>query len=660
MHHPNHHHPHYYQAGASSSGSGTRCPAMRAAAEQRNYQLPTISSSRGSVQYDPVHARAGSRDVWQSRSPQNWRPAAIIPPFAQEATSIDNFPSPTPPNQPQQPPCPMPTMTNAPNIADLYPPQMHPYHQFRPTMHPVPRLLGQPHGFPSSNATQSNTQHTPNRPMHRANAGMPASTPMHSAPPVQISASRPPANPIQTGQATSYFGNENIGPNQPLPNILPHIFAQHDHAAQFSRQTPEPVAQPAGSGGGSGSRPTSHSPPTPASASTASQRTNDQPNRIMNPVEIRRASAAALISGRPRRAGAPRFSGSGDWIGESHAMMFRRGDMSLMEFVESFPGAISDGDGPTNARFLRGNTSGKRIASKKALASLQSVPIEDLPESERTCVICYNEFGLENPEGINEAPLRLPKCKHVFGDHCIKKWFQESDSCPYCRDKVHSELQPTPARRSHPGFRFAPQYQLTPQHLPSYQERGQSQSRDRDASESESSHQSGHSMTGGAADRPSSQFPDPGLNTRSPPGSRRFESALQHGMRIPSSSVTYERRSPPVDDRRRRARHRYHWNGSPPPNSNQTEGGVTAVSPPSGPAYDAFPFQSQLTVADDYFHGLVSPNSDVIPASEYPGLPQIRSGAHVGFPPPPIGPSGNYMSSPGRTGPNQFTSYQQS
>jgi len=57
------------------------------------------------------------------------------------------------------------------------------------------------------------------------------------------------------------------------------------------------------------------------------------------------------------------------------------------------------------------------------------------------CIICYNEFGVENPEGINEAPLRLPRCKHVFGDHCIKKWFEESDSCPYCRDKVPSEPQ---------------------------------------------------------------------------------------------------------------------------------------------------------------------------------------------------------------------------
>lgn len=40
-----------------------------------------------------------------------------------------------------------------------------------------------------------------------------------------------------------------------------------------------------------------------------------------------------------------------------------------------------------------------------------------------------------------ESPLRLPKCQHVFGDHCIKKWFEEADTCPYCRDKVPSEIQ---------------------------------------------------------------------------------------------------------------------------------------------------------------------------------------------------------------------------
>jgi hypothetical protein len=108
---------------------------------------------------------------------------------------------------------------------------------------------------------------------------------------------------------------------------------------------------------------------------------------------------------------------------------------------------------------------GKRVPSKEALASLETVKLEDLDENGRSkfimtyilgifshcsyrfgilmflaCIICYNEFGISNPEGLTEKPIRLPKCKHVFGDKCIKKWFEDSDSCPYCRDKLPSEL----------------------------------------------------------------------------------------------------------------------------------------------------------------------------------------------------------------------------
>jgi len=54
-------------------------------------------------------------------------------------------------------------------------------------------------------------------------------------------------------------------------------------------------------------------------------------------------------------------------------------------------------------------------------------------------------MGVSNPEGVTETPLRLPNCQHTFGDKCIKKWFEDSDSCPYCRDTLPSEV---PNRRT--------------------------------------------------------------------------------------------------------------------------------------------------------------------------------------------------------------------
>ncbi|EEY18355.1 conserved hypothetical protein [Verticillium alfalfae VaMs.102] len=94
-------------------------------------------------------------------------------------------------------------------------------------------------------------------------------------------------------------------------------------------------------------------------------------------------------------------------------------------------------------QLLRGSIRTKQVVSSAAIRSLQSVPLSELDPHEMTCVICYNDYGVETPEGLKEAPLRLPKCKHVFGDHCIKKWFEDSDSCPYCRDKLQSEPRVT-------------------------------------------------------------------------------------------------------------------------------------------------------------------------------------------------------------------------
>ncbi|KAI1821896.1 hypothetical protein F4861DRAFT_428046 [Xylaria intraflava] len=390
MQHSNHH-PHYHHpSGASSAGSAARCPALRAAAEQRNYQLPTISPARGAAQYDSVHSHPGNRNVWQSRSPQAWRPAMVSPPFAQDSMMMGTFSGPaTASNQssPSEQPCPLSNIPHMQNAPEPYAPPMPSFQQFRTTMHPVPRLLTQPAysspgGYASSSpSSQSNSQHFSNRPVHRAEAGLPASASVNSMPIAQTPVSGPSANSGHMSQTTPFNNeNNNPGPGPQLPNI-PHIFAHQNHPTSFSQQTPQPTAQ-SSSAEQNASRlaPNSFSPP----ASTASQQTNDQPTRMISPVEIRRASTAAM--NRARRS-MPRFTTTpSEWIGEN-AILFRRGEMSLMEFVENYPGTISDGEGPMNAhRFWRGNGSGKRVASKQALSSLQSVNMADLPESERNCL----------------------------------------------------------------------------------------------------------------------------------------------------------------------------------------------------------------------------------------------------------------------------------
>lgn len=42
-------------------------------------------------------------------------------------------------------------------------------------------------------------------------------------------------------------------------------------------------------------------------------------------------------------------------------------------------------------------------------------------------------MGVANPDGVVEMPYRFPKCRHIFGDKCIKKWTTEAITCPYCR-----------------------------------------------------------------------------------------------------------------------------------------------------------------------------------------------------------------------------------
>ncbi|XMA20511.1 hypothetical protein WAI453_013302 [Rhynchosporium graminicola] len=88
----------------------------------------------------------------------------------------------------------------------------------------------------------------------------------------------------------------------------------------------------------------------------------------------------------------------------------------------------------------RASAAGRRIMAKEAFNSLEKIKVEDLPKESKDCTICYNDFGLENPDGVIEQPVRWPKCKHLFGDKCIQRWFKEGkDTCPYCREKIPSE-----------------------------------------------------------------------------------------------------------------------------------------------------------------------------------------------------------------------------
>lgn len=136
-----------------------------------------------------------------------------------------------------------------------------------------------------------------------------------------------------------------------------------------------------------------------------------------------------------------------------------------------------DYDDERSIAALRGAVAGgKRVPSKEALESLETVKVVDLKDADRSkslrakvhnnsdfvlaCIICYNEFGVSNPEGEIENPIRLPKCKHIFGDKCIKKWFEDSDSCPYCRDKLPSELAVRKSLGAYQSYRLAHREQL--------------------------------------------------------------------------------------------------------------------------------------------------------------------------------------------------------
>ncbi|KAF7555626.1 hypothetical protein G7046_g6515 [Stylonectria norvegica] len=290
----------------------------------------------------------------------------------------------------------------------------------------LPNLPGRPSNFQQLPAVSPDNS---NNGMGMAGMAPPPSAPISlSRSPFSMSDAQQQANAFQHQHDNSHF---NIPPPQPPPQ--PQHQHQHQHQHSFNNSTPPrhshyvPSYSPSNHRAFRGEVPSPTRPSPPASGPRRShpRSRRSMSSRVMA-TEISRASEEDDINRQLFY----------DQIMSNHLHM----DPSF------------DQEPPDQAAMLRqiqlarGSIPIQMVASRKTLQSLIPVSIEDLSETDKTCVICYNDYGAETPEGNREAPVRLPKCRHVFGNCCIKTWLEDSDSCPYCRDKLHSEPKQLTAR----------------------------------------------------------------------------------------------------------------------------------------------------------------------------------------------------------------------
>ncbi|KAM0743309.1 hypothetical protein ACQRIT_003486 [Beauveria bassiana] len=126
---------------------------------------------------------------------------------------------------------------------------------------------------------------------------------------------------------------------------------------------------------------------------------------------------------RGRRSGGPRFTVSesrGDWTRQfgGSAVLYPG---PQRQATMNHTGSLDESE-TRRLQLLRSPSTSRSVVSREALQGLLDVIVDDLAKGDRTCMICYNEYGTRSPEDVIEKPLRLPKCKHVFGDRCILKW----------------------------------------------------------------------------------------------------------------------------------------------------------------------------------------------------------------------------------------------
>ncbi|KAI1456016.1 hypothetical protein F4805DRAFT_254920 [Annulohypoxylon moriforme] len=560
MHSPNH-------AGSPTSSSNmdhaarSACPALRVAAEQN--QQSSMFPSRSNYRSDPTNSPP---PFWQSiPAPYGRWPSADFHQANMLALGMPptmNAGQGSPPHYPSR--APEPYNPHIPSRSYYHTPIMSLTRigGTAPTQHSQGSFSGTNQGQPQS-GIRSGTQSGLSGPGSQGGQGGPGTLMINSGIPGR-----------QSGLASGRLPSMNSVP-PPLTNnnlqTQTQTFPQNSRAAQQSgRVTPPPLPPP------------SNAPPSAASLGMSEPNTSPRGvggeqtsthNDSSSP--SRRAPTTATSPGRyvevptgylnePRRANANRDRRGLTRLPSSESGWSSDDDsdpdavaMSLLEAAVAGPTAEGGNEGRLRAQqVMRGSISTKRVASKKALTSLESVAATSLPENERTCVICYNDYGVETPEGISENPLRLPRCKHVFGDHCIKKWFEESDSCPYCRDRVPSEPQYRQAMNAHNVYRFLRQH-----HQMQMQMQTMRTGRDGDRGESEAGGRL-DSMVGGFASLASSPFADYEYGAAGAPPSRRADGMPMYGSRTPAWHVNSgERHSPlpfnEIGENRRRVRPRH-------------------------------------------------------------------------------------------------------
>ncbi|KAI0888642.1 uncharacterized protein GGS22DRAFT_196544 [Annulohypoxylon maeteangense] len=653
------------------------CPALRAAAE-RNQQSPMFAASRPEYRNDPTNPPA----FWSMPSPYGrWPPSEFHQPtmLSMGMPPTMNAGQGSPPHYPPRGP-------------EQYNPHMSPrsyYHTpimsltriggTAPTQHSQGNFSGTNQGQ-SQGGIRSGTANGLSGPGSQGGQGGPGTLMINSGIPGR-----------QSGLTNGRLPSMNSVP-PPLTNnnlqTQTQTYPQNSRAAQQSgRITPPPLPQystPAISL--SMSETSASSPGVGAEQAPAQNDSSSSPSRRAPITAVSPRYAEIPDSGinEPRRVNTNRDRRGLTRLPSSESGWSSDDDsdpdavaMSLLEAAVTGPAAEGAAEGRLRAQqVMRGSISTKRVASKKALTSLESVAVSSLPESERTCVICYNEYGAETPEGISEKPLRLPRCKHVFGDHCIRKWFEESDSCPYCRDRVPSEPQYRQAMNAHNVYRFLRQH-----HQMQVQMQTMRPGREHDRGDSDAGVRL-ESMASGFGSLASSPFAEYEYGAAGVPPSRRADGMSMYGSRTPAwHGNSGERHSPlpfnEIGENRRRVRPRHgslrgftpgrpHFSQAPtnnvpqpqqysswmhrttPPHSLNRQNSVSGQNAASRTLFQAnsppaFPFQSAMGA-----HPHEPYPMNVEGSTEYTSLPHMRTQHNAPLSPTYAGPE-VYMSNADET-----------